>query len=378
MLITDEFEWDYPTFEAHVEGMCSQIAKHPSDTVSFLAPLSPLSVLTLFAIWKIGKIASPLDPKIPCTNSALFTPEMPTPATPTSYSWDLEKTATHIRTSGSSGTPKIACHTFRNHVLSAQGSLVKIPLTENSCWGLTLPLYHASGLAILFRCYLSRAKILISKNQSRATHLSLVPTQLYRLLRDTASLPNLQTLLLGGAPLPSLQTPWNVLPTYGMTEMSSQIVTDHTLHPHAEMTIASDGEIWVRGGVLFQGYLDKGLPLNSQGWFETGDLGMWKENKFHIIGRKDNLFISGGENIQPEEIEDAIRSYCSIEEAIVIPLKDEEFGARPGVFLSDPSLLPLIQSKLKDVLPKFKIPIKAFRLPDNLGLKPNRKNLKAE
>jgi O-succinylbenzoic acid--CoA ligase len=141
------------------------------------------------------------------------------------------------------------------------------------------------------------------------------------------------------------------------------------------LKIAEDHEIWVRGHTLFQGYYEKGkgtsLPLNDQGWFQTKDLGMFTEGRFDIIGRKDNLFISGGENIQPEEIENAIRTYCSIEEAIVVPLPDVEFGARPGVFLSDSSLLPLIQSKLKDVLPKFKI-------PDNLGLKPNRKNLKAE
>ncbi len=379
MLITDEFEWDYPTFEAHVEGMCSQVAAYPSNQITFHAPLSPLTVLTLFAAWKVGKTAFPINPKNPSPPTPLFTPAMPTPCTPASTKWatkwDLDQRATYLYTSGSSGNPKIACHTLKNHVLSAQGSHAKIPLNENSCWSLSLPLYHVGGLGILFRCYLAKAKVLLSKNWSRATHLSLVPTQLYRFRRDGVELS--QTILLGGAPLPSLSSP-TILPTYGMTEMSSQIVTGHTLHPHAEMTLTPDREIWVRGGVLFQGYLHENglhLPLNSQGWFETGDLGLWKEGRFEIIGRKDNLFISGGENIQPEEIEAAIRDHCGLEEAIVIPLKDEEFGFRPGVFLKDPSLLPLIQSKLIHILPKFKIPIRAFPLPENAGFKPNRKNL---
>lgn len=376
MLITDEFEWDHPTFEAYVEGMCSQIEAYPSSVIPFLAHLTPLTILTLFATWKVGKIAYPLNPKIPSHPTSLFTPTMPSPCTPTPTQWDLSGHATYLQTSGSSGTPKTACHTLYNHVKNAEGSQAKIPLEPNSIWGLTIPLYHVGGLGILFRSYLAKSKILLSKNWTRATHLSLVPTQLYRLLKDPAPLPNLQTLLLGGAPIPTLSTPWNVLPTYGMTEMSSQIVTDHALHPYAQMKITPTNEIWVRGDVLFQGYLQNDhlhLPLNAEGWFETGDLGRWNQNRFEIIGRKDNLFISGGENIQPEEIEAAIRLHCHIDEAIVIPLKDAEFGARPGVFLRDPSLLPLIQGKLLEILPKFKIPIRAFPFPDEVGLKPNRK-----
>lgn len=378
MLITDEFEWDYPTFEAYVEGMCPQIEAYPSSVIPFLAHLTPLTILTLFAIWKVGKIAYPLNPKNPSHPASLFTPIMPSPCPPTPTEWDLSKHATYLQTSGSSGTPKIACHTLYNHVKSAVGSQLKIPLEQRSIWGLNLPLYHVSGLSILFRSYLSKSKILLSKNWTRATHLSLVPTQLYRLLKDQTHLPHLQTLLLGGAPIPHFSTPWNVLPTYGMTEMSSQIVTADTLHPYAQMKITSENEIWVRGEVLFQGYLQNNhlhLPLNSEGWFETGDLGRWDQGRFEIIGRKDNLFISGGENIQPEEVEAAIRNHCHVDEAIVIPLKDEEFGFRPAVFLRDPSLLPIIQKKLLDVLPKFKIPIKAYSLPEEIDSKPNRKRL---
>ncbi len=378
MLITEEFEWNYHTFEAHIEGMCPQIAAYPSNRINFFAPLSPLTILTLFATWKVGKIACPLNPKIPSPPLPLFTPSWPTPLSPTPTTWDLDQEATFLFTSGSSGNPKIACHTLRNLLLNAEGSFLKIPLEEKSCWSLVLPLFHVGGLGILFRCYLKRAKVLLSHDWSRATHLSLVPTQLYRLLHTCPKLPYLECILLGGAPIPSLQAPWNIFPTYGMTEMSSQIVTDHSLHPYAEMTFSKEGEIWVRGGTLFQGYLNGDslyLPLNSEGWFETGDIGGWKENRFEITGRKDNLFISGGENIQPEEVEAALKAICNIEEAIVIPLPDTEFGARPAVFLQDPSLLPFIQTKLQDVLPKFKIPIRAFQLPEINTLKPNRKKL---
>lgn len=378
MLITDEFEWDYPTFEAYVEGMRLQVAAYPSERIPFLALLHPLSILTLFATWKEGKIACPLNPRIP-TGEPLFVPVQPVMRAASRPEWNLNALATFLSTSGSSGKPKVACHTLKNHVMSAQGSLLKVPLTPESVWSLTLPLFHVGGLAILFRCYLAKASVLLSKNLSRATHLSLVPTQLYRLLKEKQTLPRLQTILLGGAPLPSFDTTWNVLPTYGMTEMSSQIVTGNTLHPCAEMKISEDNEIWVRGDTLFQGYLQEdntiACPLNREGWFETKDLGKWQDNRFCISGRKDNLFISGGENIQPEEIEEAIGTHCGMHEAIVVPIKDEEFGQRPAVFIQAPERLPDIQEKLLSVLPRFKIPIRAFQLPKSTNLKPNRKAL---
>ncbi len=379
MLITDTFTWDFQTFEAHVEGMCAQIDAFPHERVALLGHIAPETILALFAIWKVGKIACPLSTRLPSPEPALsqletelFIPTMPKPQPPISKEWNLQKPATFLFTSGSSGKPKIACHTLANHLFSAQGSNQLIPLEKTDRWALTLPLFHVGGLGILFRCYLAQCSILLNSLET-ATHISMVPTQLLRL---QTPLPNLKTILLGGAPLPDISTPWNILPTYGMTEMSSQIVTGNKIHPHAELKIAPDKEIWVRGPVLFQGYLENNeihLPL-TDGWFATKDLGEWRDGKLHILGRKDNLFISGGENIQPEEIEAAIRTFCHME-SIVVPFPDPEFGARPAVFLPPPFNLPKLQAALLPHLPKYKIPIRAFPLPPQTSLKPNRKEL---
>ncbi|MBS0648335.1 MAG: AMP-binding protein [Verrucomicrobia bacterium] len=389
MLITDHLSWEDETFEAYVEGMCRQIEAFPYQRVAFWAPSTPEVILTFFACWKIGKIACPLSPRLPSAQPALeeletelFTPSMPHLETPKPREWQLDQLATFLFTSGSMGRPKIACHSLGNLVMSARGSNKLIPLEPSDRWALTLPLNHVGGLGILMRSYLAKSSVLLSADWTTATHLSLVPTQLYRLMKNPAVLPHLKTILLGGAPLPDLETPWetpwHVLPSYGMTEMSSQIVTGHHVHPFAEIKIASDQEIWVKGAVLFQGYYEKEkgrvLPLQD-GWFATKDLGCWKEGKFYILGRKDNLFISGGENIQPEEIEEVIRRVCGFQEAVVVPIADEEFGARPGVFLQDPLQLEHLQKMLKEHLPKFKIPIKAFTLPEQMGLKVNRKAL---
>jgi O-succinylbenzoic acid--CoA ligase len=385
MLITDHLSWDHATFEAHIQGMCRQIEAFPHERVAFWAPSTPEVILAFFACWKMKKIACPLSPRLPSAQPALdqlgtelFTPRMPEAEFPAETSWDLQQHATLLFTSGTMGRPKIACHTLGNLVASAQGSNELIPLQPSDRWALTLPLFHIGGLGTLFRCYLAKCSVLASANWESATHLSLVPTQLYRLMKEPKLVPSLKTILLGGAPFPDLKTPSNIIPTYGMTEMSSQIVTGHQIHPYAEVKIADDNEIWVRGPVLFQGYYEKGkgltLPLQD-GWFATNDFGCWKGKKFHFLGRKDNLFISGGENIQPEEIEEVIRSVCGLQEAVVVPIADEEFGARPVVFLKDPQHLAQLQTMLKEHLPKYKIPIKAFVLPEQTGLKLNRKAL---
>jgi o-succinylbenzoate---CoA ligase len=384
MLITDQFTWDHATFEDYVEGMCRQIEAFPHERVAFWAPTAPEVILTLFACWKTGKIACPLSPRLPSAKKALaeletelFTPSMPEPETPRNTEWDLTKKAAFLFTSGSMGPSKIAVLSLANLVSSAIGSYNLVPLEAADRWALTLPLFHVGGLGILFRSYLAKSFVLLGSDWEQATHLSLVPTQLYRLLKNPADMPFLKTILLGGAPLPDLETPWNVLPSYGMTEMSSQIITDHRIHPYAEVKIAGDREIWVRGLILFQGYYEQGsiaLPLKD-GWFQTKDLGCWENGRFKILGRKDNLFISGGENIQPEEIEEVIRRVCGLHEVVIVPMPDAEFGARPVAFLKDPIPLQQLQDMLQAHLPKYKIPIKTFELLEQTGFKPNRKAL---
>lgn len=387
MLITDTFSWDFSTFESYVEGMCQELKKNREKHIVFWGHSTPEAILTLFACWKIGKIACPLNIRLPSAdpaclllNAPLFTPHMPEDPPPSHNSdWDLDNVAVFLYTSGSSGPPKLACLSLKNLVLSAQGSNRLIPLSQGDRWGLTLPLFHVGGLGILMRCYLAKSFVLMTPNLTQATHLSLVPTQLYRLIQSQRSFSKLKAILLGGAPLPDLAIPWPIIKTYGMTEMSSQIITKDQLHPYAELMIDSQQQILVRGLILFQGYYQNSkieLPLNREGWFETGDLGCWEERKFKVWGRKDNLFISGGENIQPEEIEELICRYFDDQKAIVVPIPDNEFGSKPAVFLSYPQKLSEIQKLLTSLLPKYKIPTRAFPFPTQQGLKVDRGFLK--
>lgn len=314
-----------------------------------------------------------------------------------------------ILTSGSSGSPKAAVHHLHNHIISAKGSNQFIALDKNDHWLLSLPLFHIGGLAILNRCALVGACVVMKNDdmplgtqliQDKITHLSLVSTQLQRLLNENPqSLKHIKALLLGGGTInQSLLSQLKKLnisayTSYGMTEMSSQITTGYASDDgncgkplqNREIDIRN-GIIWVKGAVLFQGYLQEDgstlLTKDPQGWFCTQDCGYWdKNNNLHITGRNDNMFICGGENIHPEEIEQAIKLHPQVEDAVVFAISDNEFSLLPAAIVKTKNdiLENIEQVKLNNFLiqniAQFKRPRQYFPWP-NISqdtLKINRK-----
>lgn len=289
--------------------------------------------------------------------------------------FDTIHPAVFLFTSGSTGRPKIACLSMRNLLCSAEAAVSALDLRPEDMWLLSLPLFHVGGIGILMRCILARAAIALN-DHAAITHLSYVPTQLYR---ATPVYKNLRCLLLGGAPIPSFPKRLPIRTTYGLTEMSSMVTVDGFPLAGRELKIASDGEIWVRGECLFQGYWEEGQIVQPGEWFATGDIGQMCPRKgLSILGRKDWQFISGGENIQPEEIEQELSLLSNVIEAVVIPISDPEFGKRPAAVVrtDDPAFdLQKLQRGLREKLPKYKIPIALFildEIPKN-GLKIDRK-----
>ena len=321
-----------------------------------------------------------------------------------------ERPVTIIFTSGSTGVPKAALHTFGNHYHSALGSNANIALLPGDRWLHSLPMYHVGGLSILFRCLLAAATVALplpgtSLGESiaslGATHVSLVSTQLSKLLREIADLGGLEAVLMGGGPVPpslvgeALARGLPLHTSYGLTEMASQVTTtprDASIEelstagrvlPHREVSISENGEILVRGETLFAGYaegerLDR--PVDAEDWFHTRDLGELDESGYlRVGGRMDNLFISGGENVQPEEIEDALCRLEGVDEAVVVPVSDEEFGARPVAFVRVNDAEPRdLARALEPFLPRFKIPISFHPWPEEAprGMKVDRAALR--
>jgi len=357
-----------------------------------------------------------------------------------------------VFTSGSSGNPKLALHSYANHYHSAAGSRALIPLGPGDRWALTLPLYHIGGLAILFRCLLAGACVQLPAPQQELaallcptagavpapSHLSAVTTQLLRLQAQGVALAagGLRTLLLGGSGFSQPLLDWlapqpvRVLISYGLTELSSQVMTGPVnpagrlaqLLPGRELRLGADGEVLLRGPTLFLGYLletaveataettaerepapdstpvpETGVgadgepelwrPLDGDGWFHSRDRGQLDpEGGLRILGRLDNQFISGGENIQPEEIEGLIARYPGVAEAYVVPVADAEYGQRPLAFVAwaagaagEGADGAGLQRWLRDQLPGFKVPRAVRELPADArqGLKVSRARLRA-
>ncbi len=304
-----------------------------------------------------------------------------------------------ILTSGSTGLPKVAVHSYRNHVLSAVGSATVMPLAPGDRYLLSLPWFHVAGVAILFRCLLGGAALVLGGRAEdpdclldlRISHVSMVETQLRRLLTRPDALPSLRAVLLGGGPVsPALLTSARdrglpVWTSYGLTEMSSQVITQGPdgrarRLPHRECRIADDGEILVRGGTLFLGYLEDGELIPStdvDGWFHTRDLGYWNDGVFRVQGRRDHQFISGGENVQPERIADVLRRHPAIVQAIVVPQADAEFGQRPVAFLDASGEIEQdsLRAWLRQYLSPWELPVAFYPLPRSDGMKIRRADL---
>jgi o-succinylbenzoate---CoA ligase len=274
-----------------------------------------------------------------------------------------------LLTSGSTGTPKIAILPFDALLANAESAIGPLGLKQGDRWRLSLPLYHVGGIAILLRCAIAKAAVVLD-DDPLITHLSYVPTQLYR---ATPLYKNLRCLLLGGAPIDRVPKDLPIFTSYGLTEMGSIVALNGKVLPNREVCI-KDGEIFVKGSCLFQGYL--GEPL-QEGFFATRDLGRFIDGKLEIIGRKDWMFISGGENIQPEEIEKYLLSMDGVEEAVVVGLDDAEYGKRPVAIVQSQKRFSFsdMQRHLRQFLPTYKIPIELHfwkEIPKKSNFKINR------
>ncbi|MCK3657377.1 o-succinylbenzoate--CoA ligase [Pasteurellaceae bacterium Pebbles2] len=316
--------------------------------------------------------------------------------------WQSEKCfpqpMTLTLTSGSTGMPKAIAHNIEAHLANAAGVCALMNFTPAHSWLLSLPLYHVSGQGIVWRWLLQGAELHLPSadfyaDVLQATHVSLVPTQGLRLLNYMAEQPKsavkTQAILLGGAHIPTELTEkltvlgMQAYSGYGMTEMASTAFAKKCDGKPGvgqpllgrEFRLVND-EIWLRGAGLGLGYWQQGKlqPLtNAQGWLQTKDKGVWlaEQEQLQILGRLDNLFISGGENIQPEDIEQVILQHHSVEQVFVLPMEDQEFGHRPVAMIKfkqdfeqsfEQSAVENLRVWLADKIERFKQPVYYFPL----------------
>ncbi len=324
-----------------------------------------------------------------------------------------------IPTGGSSGKIRFAMHTWETLMASVQGFQQYFQLNQVNSF-CVLPLYHVSGLMQFLRSFTTGGCLTIlpfKELEASETcgidpakfFISLVPTQLQRLLQPPASwLSRFPTVLLGGAPAwlelleQARQRGIRLAPTYGMTETASQIATlkpEDFLNgynscgqvlPHAKVTIRSStgqllganqtGIITIQAESLALGYYPEFFTNRNN--FQLDDLGFFDDRGYlNIVGRSSNKIITGGENVYPDEVEAAIRATQLVNDVCVIGIPDPHWGqVVTAVYVPSNSSVATaaLQAALEDKLSRFKRPkswITVESLPRNSQGKLNREQL---
>ena len=290
-----------------------------------------------------------------------------------------EGTAVVIGTSGSTGVPKgveLSAAALRH---SARASLDRVGARPGERWLCCLPVTHVAGLAVLVRSLVSGTEPVLAERADAGTvaasgcaHVSLVPTQLQRLLLQAGAhgatpLAGFSSVLLGGAATPpglldgARDVGVPVVTTYGMTETCGGCVYDGVPLAGVRAEVRDDGRIWLSGPVLFSGY--RGGPrAPADGWFRTGDLGLLDaEGRLAVRGRADDVINTGGHKVVPGEVAAALQSCPGVREVAVVGQPDPEWGERVVAVVvpadpGDPPAPELLRRHVRERLPRYAIP----------------------
>jgi o-succinylbenzoate---CoA ligase len=311
-------------------------------------------------------------------------------------------TALVIATSGSTGQPKGTELSAAALLASARASLRRIGAAEGQRWLCCLPAFHVAGIQVLVRSLLAGADpVVVSELEpgtlaaSGCAHVSVVPTQLRRMLDAGDDLTAPATILLGGAaPGAGLvdaarAAGGRVVTSYGMSETCGGCVYDGVPLDGVSADLGADGRIRIAGPVLFSRYRlrpDLTAQARDGRWFVTSDLGAFgPSGELLVRGRADDVINTGGEKVVPAEVEAALGGCAGVREAVVVGRPDPEWGEVVTVVVvpADPSAPPLladVRAHVRARLPGYAAPAALVLVPEIAMLpsgKPDRAALRA-
>ncbi|KRF16654.1 AMP-dependent synthetase [Nocardioides sp. Soil797] len=258
-----------------------------------------------------------------------------------------------IETSGSTGRPKRVVLSRAAMVASARATHAR--LGGPGRWLLTLPASYVAGLQVVIRSLVAGEEPVVLDDHASfaaaaaecaagpAAYLSLVPTQLRRLLEtDAEALAGFDSVLLGGGPMDPAQRVEaegrgiRVVTTYGSSETSGGCVYDGVPLDGVELDVRDGEPIRISGPTLFEGY-DGDPELTARalvdGWFVTSDFGRIVDGRLRVLGRVDDMVISGGVNVPTPAVTRRLLAHPKVKEVEVLGVADPEWGQRVVAFL---------------------------------------------
>ncbi len=235
-----------------------------------------------------------------------------------------------VATSGSTGSVKYVLHSASTLLASANATHAYLDAQPGERWALRLPLTHIAGLMVLVRSLLLNSPL--SEN---GEYQAVVPTQLFRALRGDetlAPLKNAKAVLVGGGPSDvklieeARAAGIKAITTYGMSETAGGCVYNGRPLTGVKILLDSAQQIFVSGPQVALGYLHDSTGFQDGG-FLTQDIGQWREDGLlEILGRADDIVISGGQKILLGAIEERIRSMPGVIDVHLFTRKSAEWG----------------------------------------------------
>jgi O-succinylbenzoic acid--CoA ligase len=392
--------------------------------VALVARPNVESIETLLALFAAGtpalllharSTASERSALIGRTGAALDPPRGEPGAAPALPAFDPERIAAILPTSGTTGEPRLAQLSHRALLAAVHGASENLGIEDDRAL-LALPLAHVGGLSVLARALGNRRTLVLFEpersllreldrfvacaDEHDVTVISLVPTLLERLLSPPISWrppASLRAVLLGGAGIPralvarARAAGVPVLPTYGLTETCAQATTSryekrwapvppgHELFPSGvpiagvELRLRA-GLVEVRGPTLFSGYFGDGARHPPDAWLPTQDRGFLDDQgELVVTGRDSDLIITGGENVDPLEVEAALGQLPGVRAACVFGIKDLTFGEVVAALLvvapGGPATPNAVAARLEGRLAPYKMP-RLVEVTDDLPLTP--------
>jgi o-succinylbenzoate---CoA ligase len=303
-----------------------------------------------------------------------------------------------VATSGSTAAPKGVV--ISRAALRASVEATHTRLGGAGDWALALPPYYIAGLMVCARAALGGTRAVPARSDldnlpevadtlSERRYISLVPAQLGRALQRgevTAALATFSTVLVGGGPTDvtlverALASGISVVTTYGMSETCGGCVYDGKPLPGIAVDLSDDGQILIKSSTLFAGYRlrpDLTAEVLIDGRFHTRDRGRWDAGRLLVLGRLDDIVITGGHKVDLADVERAVQRWAAHHNAraTALGIPDPVWGTTIMAVSDSPGSLEDLQSVVRQWLPAYAVPrelIYLDRLPWLANGKPDR------